>query len=191
MPEQPRGVPTPPLAFGPGVTGETPPRSHLETHRVAVPDAVLERRGRSRTKRLRLLGAEGYTEPAESAGEAAHLAGRYGSEAALVESLYDADPALRQPLVPGLPYLAAEAVHSARHEMATTLDDVLARRTRARLLARDASIAAAPAVAALVAPELGWDEDTQAAQVRAYVDAASAERDAAGLTAPLDAAFGV
>jgi len=68
---------------------------------------------------------------------------------------------------------------------------VLARRTRARLLARDASIAAAPAVAALVAPELGWDEDTQAAQVRAYVDAASAERDAAGLTAPLDAAFGV
>ena len=169
----------------------------LTTYRRMAADTVdevmdlLERRGRSRTKRLRLLGAEGYTEPAESAGEAAHLAGRYGSEAALVESLYDADPALRQPLVPGLPYLAAEAVHSARHEMATTLDDVLARRTRARLLARDASIAAAPAVAALVAPELGWDEDTQAAQVRAYVDAASAERDAAGLTAPLDAAFGV
>jgi glycerol-3-phosphate dehydrogenase len=169
----------------------------LTTYRRMAADTVdevmdlLERRGRSRTKRLRLLGAEGYVEPAESAGEAAHLAGRYGSEAALVESLFDADPALRQPLVPGLPYLAAEAVHAARHEMATTLDDVLARRTRARLLAREASIAVAPAVAALLAPELGWDEDTQAAQVRAYVDAASAERDAAGLTAPLDAAFGV
>ncbi|HEY1282113.1 MAG TPA: glycerol-3-phosphate dehydrogenase/oxidase [Acidimicrobiales bacterium] len=169
----------------------------LTTYRRMAADTVdevmdlLERRGRSRTKRLRLLGAEGYVEPAESAAEAAHLAGRYGSEALVVEALLDTDPALRAPLVPGLPYLAAEAVHAARHEMATTLDDVLARRTRARLLARDASIAAAPAVAALLAPELGWDEATEAAQVRAYVDAASEERDAAGLTAPLDAAFGV
>jgi glycerol-3-phosphate dehydrogenase len=169
----------------------------LTTYRRMAADTVdavmdlLERRGRSRTKRLLLLGAEGYVEPAESAGEAAHLAGRYGSEAPVVEALLDTDPALRQPLVPGLPYLAAEAVYAARHEMATTLDDVLARRTRARLLARDASIAAAPAVAGLLAPELGWDEAAQAAQVRAYVDAATEERDAAGLAAPLDAAFGV
>jgi glycerol-3-phosphate dehydrogenase len=169
----------------------------LTTYRRMAVDTVdevmdfLERRGRSHTKRLRLLGAEGYVEPAESAGEAAHLAGRYGSEARVVEALLDADPALRQPLVPGLPYLAAEAVHAARHEMATTLDDVLARRTRAHLLGRDASIAAAPAVARLLAPELDWDETTQAAQVRAYVDAATEERDAAGLPAPLDAAFGV
>jgi glycerol-3-phosphate dehydrogenase len=169
----------------------------LTTYRRMAADTVdevmdlLDRRGRSRTKRLRLLGAEGYVEPDESAGEAAHLASRYGSEAPLVEAALDTDPALRQPLVPGLPYLAAEAVHAARHEMATTLDDVLGRRTRARLLARDASIAAAPAVARLLAPELGWDEATQAAQVRAYVDAATEERDAAGLAAPLDAAFGV
>ena len=169
----------------------------LTTYRRMAADTVdevmdlLERRGRSRTKRLRLLGAEGYVEPAESASEAAHLAGRYGSEAPMVEALLDADPALRLPLVPGLPYLAAEAVHAARHEMATTLDDVLARRTRARLLARDASVAAAPAVATLLAPELGWDETAQVAQVRAYVDAATEERDAAGLAAPLDAAFGV
>ena len=51
--------------------------------------------------------------------------------------------------MPGLPYLRAEAVHAVRHEMATTLDDVLARRTRAHLFDRAASLAAAPAVAAL------------------------------------------
>ena len=40
--------------------------------------------------------------------------------------------------------------------MACTVDDVLSRRTRARLLARDASAAAADDVAALLAAELGW-----------------------------------
>jgi len=169
----------------------------LTTYRRMAADTVdevmdlLERRGRSRTKRLRLLGAEGYTEPAESAGEAAHLAGRYGSEAALVESLYDADPALRQPLVPGLPYLAAEAVHSARHEMATTLDDVLARRTRARLLARDATRGAAEDVARLIAPELGWDDATVAREVDAFRAACDRERASAELPeTALDASLG-
>ena len=169
----------------------------LTTYRRMAADTVdevmdlLERRGRSRTKRLRLLGAEGYTEPAESAGEAAHLAGRYGSEAALVESLYDADPALRQPLVPGLPYLAAEAVHSARHEMATTLDDVLSRRTRARLLARDASRAAALDVARLLAPELGWDDARVAREADEYRASCDRERTSAQLPeTALDASLG-
>ena len=57
--------------------------------------------------------------------------------------------------MPGLPYLKAEAVYAARHEMARSVDDVLTRRTRARLLARDATAAAAAEVAALLAPELG------------------------------------
>ena len=52
-----------------------------------------------------------------------------------------------------------------RHEMATTLDDVLSRRTRARLLGRDATAAAAESVAQLIAPELGWDAARIAAEV--------------------------
>ena len=43
--------------------------------------ALLDRQGRSRTKPLALLGAEGYVEPADGADAAAHLAGRYGGEA--------------------------------------------------------------------------------------------------------------
>ena len=66
--------------------------------------------------------------------------------------------------------------------MACSLTDVLARRTRALLQARDASVAAAPQVAALVAPELGWDEAEVARQVDAY--RALAEREATGYLEP-------
>jgi glycerol-3-phosphate dehydrogenase len=52
--------------------------------------------------------------------------------------------------------------------MATTVDDILSRRTRARLETRDASADAAAAVAELLAPELGWDEAEQARQVADY-----------------------
>ena len=52
--------------------------------------------------------------------------------------------------------------------MARTLDDVLARRTRALILDRDASLAAAPGVARLVAPELGWTGADVEAQLDVY-----------------------
>ena len=70
--------------------------------------------------------------------------------------------------MPGLSYVAAEAVYAARREMARSVDDVLSRRTRARLLDRAATGVAAPAVARLLAPELGWDDDETARQVAAY-----------------------
>ena len=56
--------------------------------------------------------------------------------------------------------------------------DVLARRTRALLQARDESVAVAADVAALLAPELGWDEGETARQVDAYRAVAAAEVDA-------------
>ena len=141
-------------------------------------DAVLDelgRKARCRTKRLPLLGADGFREP-PAGSPAAHLAGRFGTLAGEVSALVDADPSLGEPLVDGLPYLRAEAVYAARHEMATTLDDVLSRRTRARLLDRDAAQAAAPAVAALLAGELDWDEAETARQVDDFVARCAAER---------------
>jgi glycerol-3-phosphate dehydrogenase len=104
-----------------------------------------------------------------------------------VTALVESDPSLGEPLVPGLPYLRAEAVYAARHEMARSLDDVLARRTRARLQARDASANVAEAVAALLAPELGWTAEESARQAAAYVASVDAERRAGDLpvTAPL------
>ena len=80
-----------------------------------------------------------------------------------------------------LPYRRAEAVYAARYEMAQTLEDILARRTRALLLARDTSAAVAADIAALVAPDLGWSEGESARQVEDYRRIVAAERESAAL----------
>jgi glycerol-3-phosphate dehydrogenase len=154
--------------------------------------------GRSRTKRLRLRGADGYDEfvaspPASSLSPAqlTHLAYRYGGDARTLVAMVEHEPGLAQPLVPGLPYLRAEARYAARYEMARSLDDLLSRRTRARLLARDASAEAADDIAALVADDLGWDEATRHQQVADYRASIDHEREAAQLPeSPLDALLG-
>jgi glycerol-3-phosphate dehydrogenase len=57
-------------------------------------------------------------------------------------------------------------------EMARTVEDVLARRTRALFLNAKAACEAAPAVAAIMASELGRDEVWQLHQVRALQELA-------------------
>jgi glycerol-3-phosphate dehydrogenase len=144
----------------------------------AVVDVLGDGRRPSRTKHLRLFGGEGFDPPVAALEPSAHehLAGRFGTDAGTVRALVDGDPQLGEPLVPGLPYLRAEAVYAARHEMARTLDDVLSRRTRARLLARDESGRAAGAVADLLAAELGWSPAERAAQVASFRAAIATER---------------
>ena len=82
----------------------------------------------------------------------------YGADASAVEEIAKEGPDLTQKIHPELPYIAAEVVWAVREEMARTIEDVLARRTRAILLGARASIAAAPPVAALMAKELGRDQ---------------------------------
>ncbi len=164
----------------------------LTTYREMAQDAVdaavramasagepLPRRARrSRTRSLPLRGAAGWREACK---RDAHLGGRYGGEAAVVEAMIAADPTMAEPLVPGLPYRRAEALYAARYEMAATVDDVLSRRTRSRLLGRDASAAAADDVAELLARELGWSEAERAAQVDRFRTALAHEREVPGL----------
>jgi hypothetical protein len=69
--------------------------------------------------------------------------------------------------------------------MARTVDDVLSRRTRARLLARDASDVAADDVGRLIQSELGLSDDEVAAQVADYRAQLAHEREANA--APTDA----
>ncbi|MBI2703703.1 MAG: glycerol-3-phosphate dehydrogenase/oxidase [Actinobacteria bacterium] len=144
----------------------------------------------TRTKRLPLRGAHGYKALIADAASASatlderavvHLANRYGGEARAIIAMAERDPSLAEPLVPGLPYLRAEAVFATRYEMARSLDDILSRRTRARLLARDESAAAAAGVAELVADELGWDAAEQSRQVERYQQLTSHERASGGL----------
>jgi glycerol-3-phosphate dehydrogenase len=151
-------------------------------------DQVVELLGagaQSRTASLKLRGAPAGRRESASAisdtGPGSHLARRYGTEAGAVQDLLDPDPSLARPVVQGLPYLAAEAVHAVRHEMATTLHDVLDRRLRARMLARDATSGVAAEVARLIAPELGWTEQEADHQADAYRAALTAEAKVAGL----------
>ncbi|MGW5938667.1 FAD-dependent oxidoreductase [Streptomyces celluloflavus] len=134
---------------------------------------VLGRKGqvRSRTAHLPLLGGAGYDAEAVAAtgGLAAHFGERYGTEARFVHDLISEDPTLADPVVAGLPYTRAEVVYAARCELARSVDDVLSRRTRARLFARDASAAAAPAVGALLGRELGLTDAQVEQQVSAYL----------------------
>jgi glycerol-3-phosphate dehydrogenase len=169
----------------------------LTTYRRMAVDAVDEvvrqlGRGskRSSTRHLPLIGAEGTASLREpdaacrlnvAPERLSHLVSRYGSEARTVIAMMEADPDLSRPLVPGLPYVRAEAVYAARYEMAQTLDDVLSRRTRARLLARDASAAAAMDVARLIAPELGWSPARIETEAESYRQSVIEAREAAGL----------
>jgi glycerol-3-phosphate dehydrogenase len=144
-------------------------------------DAVLDRlgrRARCRTAKLRLHGGRDFERPADGSPDV-RLAGRYGTDIAEIKALIAVDAGLAEPLVPGLRYLRAEGVFAARHEMATSLVDILTRRTRAHLQDRAACIAAAPDVARLVAPELGWTEADIEAQIREYQSLCDAELAAA------------
>jgi len=78
----------------------------------------------------------------------------YGADAPRIRQLIAQRPELVQPIHPRLEFLQAEVVWHARQEMARTVEDILARRTRALLLDARAAQEAAPAVASLLAEEL-------------------------------------
>ena len=92
----------------------------------------------------------------------------YGADAPAVAGLARTEPELAGALHPALPYTGAEVVWAARAEMARTVEDVLARRTRALFLNARAAVAMAPRTAELLARELGRDAAWQAAQVSAF-----------------------
>lgn len=159
-------------------------------------DAVATQLGRRDltclTKHLRLRGAGPVPGsatgpvPDSTTGAAApdvgtHLAGRFGTEAAAVAELAAEHPELSEPMVPGLPYLAAEAVYAVREEMATSLADVLDRRTRAVLRNAESTADSAAAVARLIGPELGWDEPRCRREADAYATRVRSELARAGL----------
>jgi glycerol-3-phosphate dehydrogenase len=98
----------------------------------------------------------------------------YGADAARVHAIMAERPGWADRLHPDLPYVAGEIIYAVRHEMARTVEDALARRTRALFLNAAAALAAAPAVAALMASELGQDDTWQAQQLQAFAQTAQA-----------------
>ncbi|MBW4565408.1 MAG: glycerol-3-phosphate dehydrogenase/oxidase [Mojavia pulchra JT2-VF2] len=88
----------------------------------------------------------------------------YGADAASIRDLPGANTLLH----PRLPYLEAEVRWAARYELARTVEDILARRTRSLLLDAIASIEASGRVAAILADELGLDTTWEQQQIADY-----------------------
>jgi glycerol-3-phosphate dehydrogenase len=76
------------------------------------------------------------------------------------------------PMHANLPLTPSEVIFAARHEMARSVEDVLARRTRSLLLDARASIEIAPETARLMARELGWTSADAAASEAEFVEIA-------------------
>ncbi|WP_410666331.1 glycerol-3-phosphate dehydrogenase [Amycolatopsis sp. lyj-84] len=166
------------------------------TYRVMASDAVdvaVEDLGRpapsSWTERLPIVGAAGYHELwgarhslAQRAGlpldRVEHLLQRYGTAIEDILESISERPELGEPIPGTAEYLKAEVVYAVSHEGALHLEDVLTRRTRISIEERDRGVTAAPVVAALMAPLLGWDSHRQEREVANYLARVEAERSA-------------
>ncbi len=137
------------------------------------------------TDQIPLVGATGYSsmnlrrselasEYDVSEDEIKRLLRRYGAEVTTVLDLAASDPKLAERLPSG-PYLTAEVQFAVTHEGALHLDDVLARRTRLSIECEDRGTDAAPIVASIMAPLLGWDDVVIANEIDHYNKRVEAE----------------
>jgi glycerol-3-phosphate dehydrogenase len=119
----------------------------------------------SRTANLRIHGW------LKNSDEDDHLS-VYGSDVLHLRQLIKDSPELAKPLHLRLPYIEAEVVWAVQAEMAQTVEDILARRTRALLLDARAAIEAAPKTAAIMAEHLGKSEQWVASQIWEFTELA-------------------
>lgn len=126
----------------------------------------LDRHGpRSRTAREALV--PGAWRPAAGDQLAAHLYRIYGPAGQAIATAAHADPALRRPLCPHTLDILAQVDHAVRREGASTIADVLLRRTPAGW-AKCRGLDAAPLVAARMQSLLSWSDEAVQVEVQAY-----------------------
>ncbi len=92
----------------------------------------------------------------------------YGSDAAGILAMANDHPELSHKLHEAFPYIGADVVWAVRHEMARTVEDVLARRLRVLFLNARVAMEMAPEVARLMAAEMSTDYSWQEAQVKEF-----------------------
>jgi glycerol-3-phosphate dehydrogenase len=92
----------------------------------------------------------------------------YRRDAVELEQMINDNPPMAEPLSTKLPYLKAHCVWAIRREMARTVEDILARRTRASFLNTAAAITAAPRVADILASELDLDGPQRERQLKRF-----------------------
>jgi glycerol-3-phosphate dehydrogenase len=85
------------------------------------------------------------------------------------------------PLAPGFAPICAEVTYCARNEMATTIEDVLMRRTGLQFYSWEAAIAAAAPTGELLGKELSWTPEQIKSRVDEYVGKIRRLQNLAGL----------
>jgi glycerol-3-phosphate dehydrogenase len=130
-----------------------------ETLNKAIKAGLLEKR-KCVTSDLKLAGA-----PIGSSPRRFHI---YGDRSVEIEKMISDNPLLGQPINPGFPYTRAEISWICRNEMPLTLEDILARRTRALFLNASVSEEISAEVARIMAEEFGYDETWQKDQIESY-----------------------
>lgn len=133
-----------------------------------------------RTKKMPLHGVSSWRPNTELE---THLFRRFGDDTHALLALIADQPALGETLIEGQAYVGAEFVYGVTSEMATSLIDLVTRRTRAHLHDAPATLRAAERIARLVAPYAQWDEAEIARQIASYDRLVRREFDAAGLEA--------
>jgi glycerol-3-phosphate dehydrogenase len=104
-----------------------------------------------------------------SGDEVRFLEARYGTRLRLIARIAAERPELAGPLAPDCPAIGAEVIHAIRNEMAHCVADFLVRRTSLIWRYPIEAEAAAPAVARIMAAELGWDSAREEAELSGFV----------------------
>ena len=145
----------------------------------------------SKTRNYVLYGGKGFTDdywntlcrqyglPAKTAH---HLAAKFGTAGEKVLALASENAVLRDPILKAHPAIKAEVVYAVRHEMAATIEDVLARRIGMELYSWSEAIQAAPVVGSLIAEELSWTSSFTRTAIMHYVERVNHLLDSAGLS---------
>jgi glycerol-3-phosphate dehydrogenase len=120
----------------------------------------------STTSNLKL---HGYHRIPDSFGDLS----RYGSDAMGIIQIYNELSDNSDKLHPSLSITKGEIKWNVRKEMAMTVEDILARRTRCLLLDAKAALAVAQQVAEIIAVELNYDEIWIKKQVEEFTDLAN------------------
>lgn len=121
------------------------------------------------------LKLHGWAEP-DSMRDADDAEKVYGSDLPALRALGASEPGGNDLLHPRLPYRRREVIWAARNEKARTVEDVLARRTRALFLDAVAATEAAPVVASLLAKELGRSDNERDADLASFISIAAGYR---------------
>ena len=93
----------------------------------------------------------------------------YGTDQKGIANIVSENPLLGEKLHPRLEFTKAEVIWAVRHEMARTIEDVLARRVRILFLDAKAAIEIAPMVGELIREELNETSDWRAMQISEFI----------------------